>query len=132
MPIEPVKMNADCQPNFSASGGTQRIVMIAPTLAPELKMPVAVPRWRRGNHSATVLMQAGELTASPNPSKTAAGEPLGHRLDAGGEINRLTESQQDAGNPEGEGRRRHRMRHGRQAPYADANGKADAGAELVQ
>ena len=36
---------------------------------PELKMPVAKARSRFGNHSATVLIAAGKLPASPSPSR---------------------------------------------------------------
>src|SRR5436190_2768753 len=71
-PMAPVKINADCQPQFSAIQGTTRIVSTAPILEPQLKMPVAVPRCRLGNHSATVLMQAGKLADSPSPSKARA------------------------------------------------------------
>ena len=40
---------------------------MAPKLEPLLKMPVARARSRLGNHSATVLMEAGKLPASPMP-----------------------------------------------------------------
>ena len=40
---------------------------MAPQLEPLLKMPVARARSRLGNHSATVLMEAGKLPASPMP-----------------------------------------------------------------
>ena len=43
-----------------------------PMLAPELKRPVASARSRLGNHSATVLMQAGKLADSPMPSRNMA------------------------------------------------------------
>src|ERR1035441_3252167 len=71
-PMAPVVRNAACQPNLPAIQGTTRIVAVAPTFAPELKIPVATPRCRLGNHSATVLMQAGKFAASPNPSSTRA------------------------------------------------------------
>ena len=45
---------------------------IAPTLAPELKMPVASERSHCGNHSAVVLMAAGKLPDSPMPRKARA------------------------------------------------------------
>ncbi len=41
-------------------------------LVPELKMPVAKARSLLGNHSATVLMEAGKLPASPRPRKKRA------------------------------------------------------------
>src|ERR1035441_6169370 len=71
-PMEPVATKVDCQPYFSAIQGTSRMVAIAPTLAPELKIPVAAARCRLGNHSATVLIQAGKFAASPRPRKTRA------------------------------------------------------------
>jgi len=40
---------------------------MAPTFAPLLKRAVARARSRRGNHSVTVLMEAGKLPASPMP-----------------------------------------------------------------
>ena len=46
--------------------------MIAPMFEPELKMPVANARSRRGNHSATVLIAAGKFPASPSPSANRA------------------------------------------------------------
>ena len=45
---------------------------IAPTLAPELKIPVASERSLCGNHSATVLIAAGKLPDSPSPRKKRA------------------------------------------------------------
>ena len=49
---------------------------MAPTLVPELKIPVASARSRFGNHSATLLMAAGKLPPSPSPSaKRAAMKP---------------------------------------------------------
>ena len=47
-----------------------------PTLAPALKIPVAYARSRLGNHSATVLMQAGKFAASPRPSRNIASAKL--------------------------------------------------------
>ncbi len=56
--------------------GTTSGVMTAPTLVPELKMPVASARSRLGNHSATLLIAAGKLPPSPRPSaKRAAMKP---------------------------------------------------------
>src|SRR5437762_11644243 len=42
--------------------------IIAATLVPALKAPVAKARSFFGNHSATALMAAGKLPASPRPS----------------------------------------------------------------
>ncbi len=48
--------------------GTNRAAIIAPKLVPLLKMPVARARSRFGNHSATVLIEAGKLPPSPMPN----------------------------------------------------------------
>ena len=45
---------------------------IAPTFAPELKMPVASERSFWGNHSATVFIAAGKFPDSPSPRKKRA------------------------------------------------------------
>ena len=45
--------------------GTNSAATMAPKFEPLLKMPVARARSRLGNHSATVLMEAGKLPASP-------------------------------------------------------------------
>ncbi|MNU05096.1 hypothetical protein D3C72_2497780 [compost metagenome] len=45
---------------------------MAPTLAPELKIPVANARCFLGNHSATAFMAAGKLPASATPSPALA------------------------------------------------------------
>src|SRR4051812_31922133 len=69
---KPVQMNAARQPNVRAIQGTTSGVMIAPTLLPALKIPVASARSRDGNHSATVLIDAGKLPDSPRPSPNRA------------------------------------------------------------
>jgi hypothetical protein len=46
MPNRPVTKNAERQPNASTSAGTSSGVMIAPTFAPALKMPIARARSR--------------------------------------------------------------------------------------
>src|SRR6185295_7131035 len=75
-PSRPVATKAHCQPQCRVTQGTTRGVRSAPTFVPELKMPVASARSWRGNHSATVLMAAGKLPASPRPSaKRAAANP---------------------------------------------------------
>src|SRR5215467_2193006 len=68
----PVQMNATRQPRLMAIHGTTIGVMIAPTLVPALKIPVASARSRDGNHSAIVLMAAGKLPDSPRPSEKRA------------------------------------------------------------
>ncbi len=60
-PSAPVAMNAARHPHVSAIHGTMIGVMIAPTFEPALKMPVANARSRDGNHSATVLIDAGKV-----------------------------------------------------------------------
>src|SRR4249920_2970653 len=67
-PSAPVAMNDQAQPYCSVSHGTTSGVTSAPTLVPELKMPVASARSFFGNHSATVLIADGKLPDSPRPS----------------------------------------------------------------
>src|SRR4028119_1898837 len=82
-PSAPVMMNAHSQPYVMAIHGTVSGATIAPTFEPELKMPVASARSFFGNHSATVLMAAGKLPASPSPSaKRATPKPTGDRASA--------------------------------------------------
>src|SRR5918912_870304 len=71
-PMVPVRMKASCQPYVTAIQGTASGAAIAPTFEPELKMPVASARSFFGNHSATVLIEAGKLPASPRPRKKRA------------------------------------------------------------
>src|SRR5687767_6096944 len=71
-PIKPVKINAHCQPHFSAIKGTVSGAMIAPILVPELKMPVAKALSFFGNHSAVALIAAGKLPASVIPNAPRA------------------------------------------------------------
>src|ERR1700712_2181272 len=61
-------MNADSQPHIAAINGTQMGAAIAPTLAPELKMPVANERSFLGKYSAVALIAIGKLPASPTAS----------------------------------------------------------------
>ena len=63
---------AACQPYRRVTQGTIAGARIAPTLAPELKMPVASERSFCGNHSATVLIAAGKFPDSPSPRKKRA------------------------------------------------------------
>src|SRR3954466_3185662 len=67
-PVMPVARNADCQPWVAMSHATKGGAMMAPTDDPLLKMPDASARSLSGNHSATSLMAAGQLPASPMPS----------------------------------------------------------------
>src|SRR5262245_24477152 len=79
-PNAPVATKAHCQPYATVSHGTVRGATTAPTFVPELKMPVANARSFLGNHSATVLMEAGKPPASPNPrAKRAALKPMTER-----------------------------------------------------
>src|SRR5437762_6468869 len=69
-------MNARCQPQRKVIQGTTSGVTSAPTFVPELKMPVARARSFLGNHSATVLIEAGKAPDSPRPSaKRASAKP---------------------------------------------------------
>src|SRR4051812_17977084 len=82
-PSAPVATKAARQPQVSAIHGTTIGVMIAPMFDPALKIPVASARSRDGNHSATVLIDAGKLPDSPRPSaKRAALKPAVVRANA--------------------------------------------------
>ena len=61
-------MKAICQPHRTAIKGTAIGATMAPILVPELNIPVARALSRLGNHSATVLMEAGKFADSPTPS----------------------------------------------------------------
>src|SRR5687768_7981678 len=71
-PIKPVKINAHCQPHFSAMKGTVSGAMIAPILDPELKIPVAKALSFFGNHSAVALIAAGKFPAFVTPNAPLA------------------------------------------------------------
>src|SRR6266478_902741 len=71
-PSDPVNKNAQRQPRDLAIHGMNRGVIIAPTLVPALKIPVASARSLFGNHSATLLILAGKTPALPNPSAAGA------------------------------------------------------------
>ena len=62
-------MKAISQPYTPKIQGTKIGAATAPIFAPELKIPVASARSFLGNHSATVLIAAGKLPASPRPNK---------------------------------------------------------------
>src|SRR4029453_10821881 len=82
-PTEPVMIKAARQPQVSTIHGTTSGVTIAPTFVPALKIPVANARSRAGNHSATVLMDAGKFADSPSPrAKRAALKPAAVRASA--------------------------------------------------
>src|SRR5258705_4502038 len=70
--MAPVAMKAARQPQVRVIQGTVRGVISAPVFVPELKLPVASARSFLGNHSATVLIDAGKLPASPRPRKNRA------------------------------------------------------------
>src|SRR3569833_1361817 len=63
----PVTRNEALHPKCSATHGTTSGATIAPTPAPELKVPVASARSCGGNHSAVALIAAGKLQHSPSP-----------------------------------------------------------------
>src|SRR5258706_4983243 len=65
-PIPPIMTNAASHPQFILIQGTVNGARIAPTLEPELKMPVAKDLSFFGKYSAVALMAAGKLPASPN------------------------------------------------------------------
>src|SRR5918994_6181341 len=71
-PIAPVATNAQYHPKLIVIHGTINGAATAPILVPELKRPVANARSFSGNHSATVLIAAGKLPASPMPSANRA------------------------------------------------------------
>src|SRR5580698_776212 len=68
----PVIRNEARQPKCRATHGTASGARMAPTPAPELKIPVAKARSRGGNHSAVALTAAGKLPLSPSPSRNRA------------------------------------------------------------
>src|ERR1035441_3657807 len=72
MPPDPATTKAPRQLTRDTRNGTTSGTTMFPTFAPELNIPVAVVRSRLGNHSATVLMHAGKLAASPRPSRNMA------------------------------------------------------------
>ena len=65
-------MKAHFQPHVRVIHGTISGVSSAPMFVPELNNPVAKARSRFGNHSATTLIAAGKLPASPRPSRKRA------------------------------------------------------------
>src|SRR5450755_2528758 len=71
-PTAPVRIKAQRQLQWMVIQGTNNGVAMAPTLVPALKIPVARARSFLGNHSATVLMLAGKMPASPKPNEERA------------------------------------------------------------
>jgi hypothetical protein len=63
--IKKVYCQPKCNPRKAISGGAT----MAPTAAPLLNKPMAVERSSGGNHSPASLIPAGQLPASPIPSK---------------------------------------------------------------
>ena len=99
-------MNAECQPQVNASQGTIAGAIIAPTLAPELKIVVASVRSFLGNQSATALIADGKLPPSPRPERGARHVEAADAADQ-------------------------RVRPGGQAPGGDRGRVADLGAEAI-
>ena len=92
-------MKAARHPQVSAIHGTTRGVTIAPMFEPALNIPVANARSRTGNHSATVLIDAGKFPDSPTPSaKRATPKPVTVRASACAIAARL-QTTIDAANP---------------------------------
>ena len=67
-PTAPIIINAASQPQVCAIQGTVSGANTAPTLAPELKIPVASDRSFLGKYSAVALIAAGKFPDSPKPS----------------------------------------------------------------
>src|SRR5690606_5062814 len=71
-PTAPTRIKAVCQSHTVAIHGTVKGARIAPTLAPELKMPVAKERSFLGKYSAVALIAAGKFPDSPNANTARA------------------------------------------------------------
>ena len=81
-PIAPIAMNANCQPNRSATITVMNDT-ITPTFVPELNKPVASARSRCGNHWPIALIDAGKFPASAAPrKKRATAKPIVPRASA--------------------------------------------------
>ena len=79
--MAPIIINAASHPQWLAIQGTDKGAKIAPTLVPELNIPVAKALSFLGKYSAVALMAAGKLPASPNP--TQALENIKPAIDTG-------------------------------------------------
>src|SRR5690606_36054128 len=66
-PIAPTAINVLCHPHCRAIQGTVNGARIAPTVAPELNIPVAKDLSFFGKYSAVALIAAGKFPASPIP-----------------------------------------------------------------
>ena len=60
-------MKAICQPSAMVMIGTRKGAIMAPTLEPALKMPMASARSRLGNHSVAAARVQGNRPDSPSP-----------------------------------------------------------------
>src|ERR1700692_2104275 len=68
-PRTPEKTNDQRQPNANAIQGIASAAKAPPTLEPLSKIATATLRSWLGNHSATVLLAAGQLKPSPMPKR---------------------------------------------------------------
>src|ERR1700722_4657140 len=68
-PSSPEKTKDHRQPNLKAINGMTIAAKAPPTLEPLSKIATAMLRSWPGNHSATVLLAAGQLNPSPIPKK---------------------------------------------------------------
>src|SRR6185369_170133 len=64
--MPPIIINAASQPQWILIQGTVSGARIAPTLAPELNIPVANDLSFLGKYSAVAFIAAGKFPASPN------------------------------------------------------------------
>src|SRR5208337_4384869 len=71
-PMAPTTTKEGRHPQYITMMGTMIGAVIAPTLLPALKMPVARARSLAGNHSDTALMEAGKLPPSARPRQAPA------------------------------------------------------------
>ena len=118
-------MNAQSHPQVIVIHGTINGVNSAPIFVPELKRPVANARSRFGNHSATTLIAAGKLPASPNPSAMRAS------MKPATDAEYVKPDQRKSACDRRAKHRRLGVRNRRQTPHDDGHGKAGAGAKLV-
>src|SRR5688572_5597505 len=70
--MAPIIQKAISQPHWSAIHGTVSGANMAPTLVPELNMPVANERSFFGKYSAVALIAAGKFPDSPKPNTARA------------------------------------------------------------
>src|SRR4051812_9411064 len=96
-PIAPISINAVCHPQLVAIHGTVKGARMAPTLAPELNIPVANDLSFFGKYSAVALMAAGKLPASPKASTVR--EIINPRMETGTAANPIQVKTLDAAVP---------------------------------